>query len=212
MTTLEEITLTTSFEVRLVIGLILLIGFYIALYGFTFQRITKIFNREIEKEWTDIVFFGSLIFIVFIVFYPSSAFSYLTEFLAGFLGVLGAFTLQKTQDRENQKEMSDLLINNLIIELNENLDLVKSIQQDTNKGRMVLFRTASWEMFKEKIIFSTLDVQFELASLYHKIEQFNTIMIVKGSINQTTSFLGEADDYYTNLQKTLESTLGLLES
>ena len=67
-------------------------------------------------------------------------------------------------------------------------------------------------MFKENIIFSTLDVQFELASLYHKIEQFNNIMLVKGSIEQTTSFLEEADDYYTDLQNTLESTLSLLES
>jgi len=212
MTSLEETILTTSFEMRAIIGLAIIICIYINFYGFTHQRIIKMFNREIEKEWTDIVFFGSLIFSCFIVFYPSSAFSYLTEFLAGFIGVVGAFTLQKTQERKNQEKMSDLLINNLIIELNENLDLVKSIQQDTDKGRMVLFRTASWEMFKEKIIFSTLDVQFELASLYHKIEQFNNIMLVKGSIQQTTSFLEKADDYYTDLQNTLESTLSLLES
>ena len=202
----------TSLEMRAIIGLVLIICIYINFYGFTYQRIIKMFNREIEKEWTDIVFLGSLIFSCFIVFYPSSAFSYLTKFLAGFLGVVGAFTLQKTQERKNQEKMSDLLINNIIIELNENLDLVKSIQQDTNKGRMVLFRTVSWEMFKENIIFSTLDVQFELASLYHKIEQFNNIMLVKGSIEQTTSFLEEADDYYTDLQNTLESTLSLLES
>ncbi len=212
MTSLEEIILTTSFEIRASVGLALLFGVYIALYGFTYQGIMRIFNREIEKEWTDIVFFGSFIFACFIVFYPSWAFSYLTEFLAGFLGVLGAFTLQKKQERKNQEDISDLLINNLIIELNENLDLVKSIQQDTDKGRVVLFRTASWEMFKEKTIFSTLDVQFELANLYHKIEQFNTIMIMKGSIRQTTSFLGEGTDYYTDLQNTLESTLSLLMS
>jgi hypothetical protein len=142
-------------QTRIILSLIIvLLGISISLV----LRPKKPLNTEYT---TAISIFTFGIISILVSFFPEEVMSFITEYLAGILGVFSAFYLDRTNESKRNRELSEKIVNNLIVELNNNLDilnLLSKMPSEKKKKRFITFQTTVWEMHKESLEFDNMDI------------------------------------------------------
>lgn len=157
-----------------------------------------------------IVFFGVLDIAGMLRTFPTTI-SYLSEFLAGFFGIIIGFTVERITRLKNENLISERVKQNLIKELGSNKEILQDFSTSTDKGRFKLLMTTSWDMFKEQFSFKNLDVYFEIGDLYHDFIEFNSSMNYCGDLRGVEIRMGDQPRlHYGSMIKKIDGILHLL--
>ena len=155
------------------------------------------------------------VYVYIFLFLPSIFMDFLAEFIAGFLGILIGFSLDRYIDLWKKAKISKQVKNHLFVELNNNLDLVKEIKPIFEPEKIpyfILFQTNAWNIFSSRLESDNIEILFDLASIYHEFQLFNEGMKNEGTGGGISSILERKPNFLEQLQKDLESIIDRLGS
>ena len=155
----------------------------------------------------DYVLFGIFISPI-VLFIGWDIFSnYFSEMIAGIIGIMYGFSLQKKSEEAEEKEMMDLIQQNMIVELYENLDIIQNIQAIDLDNSYIQFKVTVWELFQNRLKFDSLDIMFEIGSLYHRFTMFNNCMNFKGSTFEISGLFINYPNFLDILQNDINAII-----
>lgn len=156
------------------------------------------------------------LYLFFLFFLPSIFPSFLAEFTAGFLGIVIGFTLDRYLELRKKIRITKQIIDNLLVELYDNLDLVKKIKPEIKPDRTIfhfeLCKTSAWDMFGSRLELDNIEVLFELGSAYHRMQLFNEGMRLEHISNALSRLIQRNPNFLDKLEKDLETIIEALEN
>jgi len=166
-------------------------------------------------------------YFYFYFFLPSVFYAYLTEFTAGFIGILIGFGLDRQIELWKKIRISKQIINNLLVELNNDLDLIKRFKSEIKipkyhrispsspLGQRIkvfdLFQTSAWNILSSRLELDAIEVLYDLGAIYHRFELFNEAIKNESTggtleilLRRNRNFLEELENDLEEIIKTLD--------
>ena len=168
-------------------------------------------------------------YVIILIFLPSIKDAFLAEFFAGFLGILIAFYLDRQIGLRKKAKTSKQIINSLLVELSYDLNLVKKFQSEIKipthhrispssphgSGIDVfdLFQTNAWNIFSSRLELGAVEILYDLATIYHRLELFNEAMKIESiGERRLSTLLKRKPKFLGELEKDLEGIIERLDS
>ena len=171
--------------------------------------------RPEHKNFLTIIIVTIFVYFTFLLFYGQIFFDFLTEFVAGVLGILIGFSLDRYIALWKKVRISKQIINSLLVELNNNLDLVRKMKAEIKPERIgyfELFQTNAWDMFSSRLELDNIEILFDLGSVYHRFQLFNEGMKLESLGGELSSVLERTPDFFDRLEKDLKNIIERLNS
>jgi len=183
-------------------------------------------NLRFEDKLFLVIAVGLIFSFVYIYRFLSPFFlDFVIRFTVGFLGILIGFYFDRQIELRKKIRISRQITNSLLVELNNNLDLVKQFKSEiklptyhrpSSSGYSIrffnLFQTSAWTMFSSRLELDAIEVLYELGATYHKFGLFNEAVKNEPTGFTLETFLREKPKFLEKLEKELEEIISVLES
>jgi hypothetical protein len=166
---------------------------------------------------------GAVVVLYFLFYFllPSIFLDFLAKFIAGFMGILIGFGLDRQIELWKRIRASKQIINSFVNELKRNRAfcekyrnlVIAPAQGNTVENFFDLFQTSTWDMFCSRLEMEDINIQYKLGELYHKLQLFNLATINNNDIQRTLGILLERDPkFLLDLEQELGSLVKALEN
>jgi hypothetical protein len=162
-----------------------------------------------------LVIIGALVFfyVYIYIFLNLIFFQFLAEFTAGFLGILVGFSIDRYRELWAKNKITRQITNSLLVELNNNLDLVKEFitrikpSFEYKIDFFNLFQTNAWNMFSSRLELDKIEVLYDLGAIYYKFELFNSAMKNQSIGGELTVLIEQHPKFLEELEKDIEEII-----
>lgn len=187
-----------------------------------YPRIRELLNLEFEHFSLVIMIVALLILpLLFAVILPLYFVDFETKFIAGFLGVLIGFVLDRQLELYRKIVRSKQIVKSFLTELEYNQAFCRKYKDlvvapahgNTVENFFDLFQTSTWDMFCSRLEMEKTDVQYKIGEIYHKLQLFNSATVNNNEIQRTLGILLERNPKYLHsLEQELKDLVETLKS
>jgi len=168
--------------------------------------------RYKNKVFLFIVFAISIISITIYVFNPDNFQEFKVELMASALGVFIAFYADRIYESKQKKDITKKIIENIYYELENNLEMLKKIDLESDSYTFDLFKDTSWDMFNSRLELENIEILFELGGLYHRFKLFNEGMKNEALGGGLSNILKRYPNFLKKLEEDINLVLKLMEA
>lgn len=177
------------------------------------SRIFRSRNLKSEHKVFLIVLGGTtIIYLSFFLFSRDLFPDFVTKLLAGFLGVLLGFALDRQIELWKRVDNFTQIMNSFLDELGYNLEFCRRYKEKIvapAQGKQVenffdLFQTSIWNMFCSRLELEDVKIQYRLGEIYHNLELFNEATRNEGTQKALSVLLQRNPKYLHGLEQDLD--------
>jgi uncharacterized protein YfkK (UPF0435 family) len=159
--------------------------------------------------------------LLFAVLLPLYFVDFVTKFIAGFLGVLIGFSLDRQLELYRKSVSSKQIIRSFLTELEYNQAFCRKYKDrvvapahgNTVENFFDLFQISTWGMFCSRLEMENINVQYKIGEIYHKLQLFNAATVNNNEIQRTLGILLERDPKYLHdLEQELKDLVEALKN